>query len=87
MVDSSTSELNPTNWRLLPENTENGLMVSDDIYGSSQMIIKEVNWGWGWRWTLEVRQALFQEPTICIADPYISEERFEEIKQDCYIYI
>ena len=53
MVDSSTSELNPTNWQLLPENTENGLMVSDDIYGFSQRIIKEVNWGEGGHWRLD----------------------------------
>lgn len=53
-------------------------MVSDNIHGFSQMIIEEVNWGKGW--TLQVRQAFFQEPTIYIADPYISEERFEEIK-------
>jgi hypothetical protein len=29
MMGSSTSELNPENWRLLPEKTDIGLMVRD----------------------------------------------------------
>ena len=67
---SSTLEMNSTNWGLLPENTEIGSMISGDMHG---FVPNDNN------------DKFNLEPIIHIADPYISEERFKEGKQDCHI--